>query len=1068
MKWVTNLFKLDDIVNINGLTDELKAIYINYYFSQKKENIILVASSLFEASKYYDKLRTYCEDVYLFPMDDFLTSVAVAISPEFKVKRLEVIQRISSKKPAIIITNLTGYLRFLPSKKVLEKSKVILTSGIEINRANFEELLGEFGYHKTSLVTSTGEYAIRGFIIDIFPINRSKAIRLELYGNRLESLREFDEDSQLSLQSIDQFILYPYKEIISSNTESLCELMNSPTVFYLDYDLIKKSHHQLLEEMMEYKISREINQSYRFMHELFEIKPAKEIFLNDFGIRNHQSLNFNSQTLESFHSNFILLKKFVETAVLKSTIVFVLQNQRQIEQINALFDGNVIVGDIVDGKINIINDQINNGFIINNCIFISPYEIEGVSTVVKYHNTVKIGRKIKDFSDITKGDYVVHAHHGIGIYGGVISLKKNGFEKDYILINYHGNDKVYIPVEKINTIYKYSDRDGSKPKIHKLGSLAWEKTKSVVKNKIKDISQDLIRLYAERAKAKTTPYLSFPEEDKFANEFEYTETLDQTKCIQDLSQDLNSSIPMDRLLCGDVGFGKTEVAFRGIFKTVMNGFQVAYLCPTTILSKQQYDSAQKRFRGYGIKMALLNRFTTAKEAQSILTELKNGCLDVVFGTHRLLNEQIVYQNLGLLIIDEEQRFGVTHKEKIKILKNNVNVLTLSATPIPRTLKMAMSGLKDLSILDTPPQDRYPIQTYVVEENELLIKDAIYKELSRKGQVYLLYNNVKNIEDKANSIRRLIPNAKVGFAHGQMSKKELENVIEAFVNYQYDILVCSTIIETGIDIANVNTLIVFDAQNYGLSQLYQLRGRVGRSNRIAYAYLMYNPAKTLTDTATKRLKAIKEFTELGSGYKIALRDLSIRGAGDLLGSEQAGFINSVGIDLYTQMVQDAMNEIKGIPKVEDVSDSSLINVNTHIDEQYVSDENIRIEIHKLINQIEDATTLKTIKLEIEDRFGPINDDIQVYMYQEWFENLASKLGIKQVTQGDDWIEIVLPVDLSSKLNGEKLFLQTYNINPKFRLKYQMKRIIITLPIGSKTSHYIYDLVELLKRINEQLA
>ena len=422
-----------------------------------------------------------------------------------------------------------------------------------------------------------------------------------------------------------------------------------------------------------------------------------------------------------------------------------LSKDKMIREISQLFSDNVYIGKIQPGRINIIKQKINNGFIVNNLIYISEFDIELISNSVTYKPTFKVGKKIKDFSDIQIGDYVVHIHNGIGVYMGIATLTSRGFKKDYIQINYLDDDKVYIPVEKIETIYKYTDKEGTTPKIHKLGTSTWAKTKLAVRKKIKDISEDLINLYAERAKSKTEPYLIFPEEETFKMNFEYIETSDQTKCIDELLKDLETDIPTDRLLCGDVGFGKTEIAFRGIFRTVLNGFQVAYLCPTTILSKQQYLSALKRFKDYGINIALLNRFVTPKETEAIIAGLKNGKIDIVFGTHKLLNEKIEYANLGLLIIDEEQRFGVTHKEKIKSIKKNVNVLTLSATPIPRTLKMAMSGLKDLSILDTPPQNRYPIQTYVIEEEDLLIKDVIYKELSRKGQVYFLYNNVLKIE-----------------------------------------------------------------------------------------------------------------------------------------------------------------------------------------------------------------------------------------------------------------------------------------------------------------------------------
>ncbi len=699
---------------------------------------------------------------------------------------------------------------------------------------------------------------------------------------------------------------------------------------------------------------------------------------------------------------------------------------------------------------------------------ISEFDIDNFKITNVYKNNFKIGRKIKGFEDIKIGDYVVHSQHGIGVYAGIEAITKNGLVKDYIKINYLGNDKIYIPVEKITTIYKYSDKDGTPPKLNKLNSTSWAKTKMKVRNRIKDISDELIKLYATRTSIKGPVFNNFDEEYTFAANFNYNETNDQLKTIKEIDNDLKSSIPMDRILCGDVGFGKTEVAFRGMFKTIVNGYQVAYLCPTTLLSRQQYNNALSRFREFPVNIALLNRFTSTKEVKRIYEGLKSGSIDIVFGTHKLLNKEIDFNNLGLLVVDEEQRFGVTHKERIKEIKNDVNVLTLSATPIPRTLKMAMSGLRDLSIIDTAPINRYPVQTYVVEEKEVLIKDAVYKELSRNGQVFVLYNRVASIQDEVDKLSSLVPEARIVMAHGQMDKNELENIVSDFVDYKYDILVCTTIIETGIDIPNVNTLIVIDADNFGLSQLYQLRGRVGRSDKIAYAYLMYNPAKVLTETAIKRLQSIKDFTELGSGYKIAMRDLSIRGAGDLLGAEQAGFVDSVGLELYTQMVSEEIKRLNGEEVLEEENSNPLIEVANHISDEFVKEESIKIEIHQLINEIKDQTSLEKVKSEILDRFGNITSEMDIYMHEEWFSELANQLNIKRVKQTETLLELELPADISDKIQGDKLFLIAYNINPKFRLSYRMKKIYVSLSLVNLEKHFVYYLVPLLDEIKNMIA
>ena len=1049
--------KYADILNnsdISGLSEELKIQYIKYQYENNENDTIVLCNSLYEATTIYNDLRTYIDNVLLFPMDDFLTTMALAVSPELKVKRLETLNAIQHENKKLVITNLMGYLKFVPNKSILQKMNITLNKNDKINRKSLEELIDKYGYTKTSIVTSTGEYSLRGYIIDIFPYNYDNPVRIELFGNQIESIKNFDGESQRTINEIETTEIYPYKELISDNHISILNLLNKPNLIYYDKELILQGYKTLTDQILEYKENNNIKE--KLMFTLEELKATTE--KNLYAFSKPGVLNIASENIENFNGNYELLINFIKNKEDNHNIYIYVTNKIILDFLKtALVNSN-------SKNIHIIKEKLNKGFIIDDNIFISENDIEKTYQTKNYHNPVKIGRKIKDFSDIKPGDYIVHSVHGIGIYGGIITLEKNGFKKDYILLNYAGNDKVYIPVEKITTIYKYSDAEGTPPKINKLNSTSWIKTKNSVKKRIKDISAELLKLYAERATLKSPKYNHFVEEEVFASEFKYTPTKDQIKCSEDILLDLKKSIPMDRLLCGDVGFGKTEVAFRAIFNTILNGYQVAYLCPTTILSKQQYDSALERFKQFPISIAIVNRFTTTKEFNKILEGLKEGKIDLVFGTHKLFNEKIEYKSLGLLVIDEEQRFGVSQKEKIKEMKKNVNILTLSATPIPRTLKMAMSGLKDLSVLDTAPSDRYPVQTYVVEKNDMLTKEAIYKELSRNGQIFYLYNNVKGIENESAHISKLVPEARVCYAHGQMSKTELEKIIEDFVEYKYDILVCTTIIETGIDIPNVNTLIISDAQNYGLSQLYQLRGRVGRSNKIAYAYLTYTPGKTLTDTAVKRLKAIKEFTELGSGYKIAMRDLAIRGAGDLLGGEQAGFIDSVGIDLYTKLLEEAINELKGI-KTEDEEDdrSSLLDVDTHIKTDYVTEESVRIEIHKLINTIDNKETLEKVKSELEDRFGKIDEDMLIYMYEEWFEKLANKLEINHVIQTKNQIEIQIPEKFSNKINGEKLFLKMYNINPKFKIRYQFKKIIISLPIINQSKHYIYYITELLQEI-----
>lgn len=1058
MNFLSDIFKYKNGYHVCGLTEELTIQYYLNYYNKNHENVLIVTNTLYDANKIYQGLKTYTDDVCLFPMDDFLASVALAISPDLKVRRLETLEYLKERS-GIVVTNLMGYLRFLPSIKESTNFELLLEKGKNYERDELLSFLDKLGYTRDSLVTSTGEYAVRGYIIDIFPIESDHPIRLEFFGDEIDSIRFFNEETQLSINEVSSFRLMPFSEVSTEQHNSLYEYMNKPFTFFVDENQILNGYNKILEDIKDYNEPKNTDEIFMYKYD--------EIIVNNFmrveTVNNYaDSISYNSKPMIKFKGNYDSLKDYVLSTYKKNTLIIYLSNDRQINSIETLFE-HVNIGTIIDGEINIIKKKVNEGFIINNYSVISEYDIDDVKVVNTYKNSYKLGRKIKSFDDLKVGDYVVHQSNGIGIYGGIKALTKNGMQRDYILINYAGNDKVYIPVEKINSIYKFSDADGVKPKINSLNSTNWAKTKMKVKAKIKDISGELIKLYAARNNIVGDAYKTYPEEEVFDSYFQYTATSDQEKCIKELKHDLSSKVPMDRLLCGDVGFGKTEVAFRGMFKTVMNGYQVAYLCPTTLLSRQQYKNALERFKNYPINIALLNRFVSVKETNRIIKGLKEGTIDIIFGTHKLLNDKIDYKNLGLLVIDEEQRFGVTHKEKIKELKNNVNVLTLSATPIPRTLKMAMSGLRDLSIIDTAPVNRYPVQTYVLEENDVLIKDAIYKEMSRDGQVFILYNKVQSIEDELTKIKKLVPEARVAIAHGQMDKNELEKVVSDYIDYKYDILLCTTIIETGIDIPNVNTLIIIDADNFGLSQLYQLRGRVGRSDKIAYAYLMYKPSRILTETAKKRLQSIKDFTELGSGYKIAMRDLSIRGAGDLLGSEQAGFVDSVGLELYTQMVNDEIKRLKGEAVEEEDDANPLIEVENHIDDTFVKEEDIKIEIHKIINEIKDEESLLKAKEEIEDRFGVVDEKMEIYMYEEWFEKLARLLNITRVKQTESLIELELSEEVSNKIEGDKLFLIAYNINPKFRLAYKMKKIYISLPKVNIDKHFIYYEVKLLDEI-----
>ena len=606
--------------------------------------------------------------------------------------------------------------------------------------------------------------------------------------------------------------------------------------------------------------------------------------------------------------------------------------------------------------------------------------------------------KITSFAELKPGDYVVHANHGIGIYKGIKQMVAGGTTRDYLDIVYDKGDKLYVPVDQLDLVQKYIGSEGNSPKINKLGGAEWQKAKAKARKSINEIAQDLVKLYAARATLKGHSFGKDTEwQRQFEDEFPYEETPDQLASLEEIKSDMESDKPMDRLLCGDVGYGKTEVAIRAAFKAVMDGKQVAFLVPTTILAEQHYNNFIKRFSDFPIKIDMISRFRTPKQQKATLQALKEGNVDILIGTHRLVSKDIVFKDLGLLVVDEEQRFGVSQKEKIKGMKKNVDVLTLSATPIPRTLHMSLTGVRDISVIETPPEDRYPIQTYVVEQNDQLIRDAILREISRDGQVYFVYNRVQNIDSMANYIRDLVPECKVGIMHGKMTEKELETEMIAFMNKEYDVLVCTTIIETGIDISNVNTMIVHDADKMGLSQLYQLRGRVGRSNRVAYTYFIYTKDKILTEVAEKRLKALKDFTELGSGFKIAMRDLEIRGAGNMMGSSQHGHMASIGYDLYCRMLEDTVKLVKGEIENEPIETSVDMKVDAFIPSSYITDEIQKIEVYKKIAAIEDINDFMEIKSELEDRYSNIPDSVYNLMDIAYIKSLCKGLYIEDIKE-----------------------------------------------------------------------
>ena len=1096
MSFFDNIFDVGSMssdYSIIGLNKEMSSLYIYDSFIKYNKGILVVASELYEANLLFEYLSKYTDKVLFFPMDDFLTSEAISVSPEFKAERIDTLNKLINDDKYIVVTNLMGYLRYLPLPSLWKDSNVNISVNCDYDRDSLLNKLYNMGYIRNVLVNETGNIGVRGYVIDIFPIMEENPVRIEFWGDTVTSIKYFDVDTQRSISEIDNICIYPFTEFLLDDysidfinsqkylanygsVASIYDYINDGICFFSDYNLILNSYSTLVDTIMDYDANYSADIKTNYMNSFTDIVIKHSVYIMNFDNvvnKSVKSLKFSINNIENYDNNYEKLKSDLLNYVKnnKTVIICVLDKNMASRISNYLEIDDIIYTDecnIINGKINLIIKSIPRGFIYGNYIVISDVDIFSLgNNVKKYKSKFKTGTRTSNILDINKGDFVVHEMFGIGIYDGLVTIPKNGMKKDYLKIIYADDDILYIPVENIDRISKFSGKDGVGVKLNSLSNDNWQKKKGKVKAKLESIADDLLKVSADRELKVGFAFKKDDENQKmFDSGFVYTETPDQIKAINDIKREMESSKPMDMLLCGDVGYGKTEVAFRAMFKAVDSGKQVAYLCPTTILSNQQYTSCIERFKDFPVRIELLNRFVDKSRQKKIIDDLEKGLVDIVFGTHRLLSNDVKYKDLGLLVIDEEQRFGVTHKEKIKQYKSTVDVLTLSATPIPRTLQMSMSGVRSLSLIETAPQERYPIQTYVLEENNLVIKDAIYKELSRNGQTFILYNNVNNIETKVNEFRSLVPEAKIDYAHGQMNKVTLENKMNNFINNKFNVLVCTTIIETGIDIPNVNTLIILDADRFGLSQLYQIRGRIGRSNKIGYAYLMYGKNKFLTDTAIKRLDVIREFTELGSGFKIAMRDLSIRGAGDILGREQSGFIDSIGIELYLKMLNEAVRKSKGEKIIEEdtkKNDKPLIEVSTHISDSYISDVELKILIHKKINEVKDETTLNDIRDELSDRFGKISEEMEIYMYEEWFEKIAKSLGINKVVTMKNNIDIELPCELSSKIDGERLFNDAYSISKMFRFLYKDSSIHIILDTIKLEKHFLIYLIELLEKI-----
>jgi len=907
---------------------------------------------------------------------------------------------------------------------------------------------------------------------------KAKEKVLERIGGDVERMREGQRVPHL----------FAYISVIYPSHDTLLSYMPADTVLVVDEpSRVLETAAQMQKEEAEWVTNRiaegefMANLSLSRTYEEVVMQRGRQViylslFLRQIPKTQPQNIvNWTCRTMQNFHGQMNVLKSEVTRwQKAQDRIIFVAADSERARRLERVLDDYGMEADLLadqvekvpPGRPTIIMGNLQTGFELplNKLVVITEGEVFTAKQrkARKVQQTMSNAERIKNYLELKPGDYVVHINHGIGKYLGIETKEILGIHKDYLHIRYAGGDSLFVPIEQIDHVQKYVASEDAEPKIYSLGGNEWKRVKNKVQSSVKDIAEDLIKLYAAREAAVGHAFSPDTEEQReFEAMFPYQETPDQLRAISEVKADMERRRPMDRLVCGDVGYGKTEVAIRAAFKAVMDGKQVAVLVPTTILAQQHYETFRERFADYPIRVEVLSRFRSRKEQTATMKGLKDGTVDVVIGTHRLLSKDVQFRDLGLLIVDEEQRFGVTHKEKLKQIKTNVDVLTLTATPIPRTLHMSMIGVRDLSVIETPPENRFPVQTYVMEYSPSLVREAIERELARGGQVYFLYNQVQGIEQMAEQISMLVPDARIAVAHGQMNEGELESVILDFLEGNYDVLVSTTIIETGVDIPNVNTLIIYHADKMGLSQLYQLRGRVGRSNRIAYAYFTYQRDKVLTEVAEKRLQAIKEFTELGSGFKIAMRDLSIRGAGNLLGAEQHGFINSVGFDLYSQMLKEAIDELKGEAKQEAIPPVEIsLHVDAYIPSMYITDSRQKIEMYK---KFVAATTLEDVDdlaEELVDRFGDLPKPVENLLLISRLRVYAMRHHITEISQKDpDVIRITLHPSQNNNIDGGALFALTNNWNRRVGLQGG-QQIVITVKVKGLSEEEGIKLVEQL--------
>lgn len=1056
------------ILQVSGCMESQKS-HLMYGLSGIAPYRLILAEDERRAREIYEDYRFYDRKVYSYPAKDLLFFQADIHGNLLIRQRMKVIKALLEEKELTVVTSIDGCMDFLESLEKIKEQLIHYESDSTVDTEQLKNQLVALGYERVGQVEMPGQFSVRGGIVDIYCLTEENPWRIELWGDEIDSIRSFDPESQRSLENLEELTIYPAVEHIGDKdmVSFLDYFPEERTIIFLDEPNRLTEKGGAVEEEYrqsrmhrEEKGSRNLPENWLCSFEQLQKELNKRNCISVCALEQKQAgwkvrekFYLEVKSISAYNNSFELLVKDLHQYKKQGYKIALLSGSRTRaerlakdlqEEGLAAFYGQDYDREICPGEIMVVYGHAKKGFeypLIKFAVM-TESDIFGQEQKKKKKKKNYSGSRIQDFAELSVGDFVVHEKHGLGIYRGIEKVEVDRIVKDYIKIEYRGGSNLYIPATQLDCLQKYSGADASKaPKLNKLGTQEWNKTKSKVRGAVKNIAKELVELYAVRQEKEG--YVCGPDtvwQREFEEMFPYEETEDQLSAIEDAKRDMESTRIMDRLICGDVGYGKTEVALRAAFKEVQESRQVAYLAPTTILAQQIYNTFVQRMKEFPVRVELLCRFRTPAQQKKAIEDLKKGQVDVIIGTHRILSKDVQFKNLGLLIVDEEQRFGVTHKEKIKQLKKDVDVLTLTATPIPRTLHMSLIGIRDMSVLEEPPMDRMPIQTYVMEYDEETVREAINRELRRGGQVYYVYNRVTDIADVALRIAKLVPDARVDFAHGQMSERELENVMYSFVNGDIDVLVSTTIIETGLDISNVNTMIIHDSDRYGLSQLYQLRGRIGRSNRTAYAFLMYRKNVMLKETAEKRLAAIREYTDLGSGFKIAMRDLELRGAGNLLGAQQHGHMNAVGYDLYCKMLNEAVKEAKGIHTMEDFETSVDLNVDAYIPDSYISNEFQKLDIYKRIAGIETQQDYDDMLEELLDRFGEPGKAVLNLLAIAKLKAIAHQGYVTEIKQTGKTVRFTLYEKARLNTEGFPALMQKYRRGLQFKNEQEPKFIL----------------------------